>query len=290
MTPTIEPLTLRTEDGLDLAAHLFRPAPAADRRATVQIHSATAVQQGIYRKYAQFLAAQGWTALTFDYRGTGASLPGSIRDFEGRMHHWGERDVPAVTDWLEQRFPNHRRLAVVHSVGGQILGLGPNCDRLDGVFGVCVQWGSWKNWPIPRRWLYKVLFHAVAPPLTALRGYFPGRWFGMGDLPATIGNDWMRWCRSPHYLCDDDGRPLRPHYHRLRCPVHWLGFTDDPAFGPPKAVRAMPALYPNAEHRVEIIDPQVMDIGPVGHFGFFRSRFRDTLWQLSHRWLAQTTS
>ena len=107
----------------------------------------------------------------------------------------------------------------------------------------------------------------------------------MGDLPATIGNDWMRWCRSKYYICDDDGRPMRPHYDRLRCPALWNGFTDDPAFGPPKAIRAMTAAYPNADHDVEIIDPKARGLGHVGHFGFFRSRFRESLWQEGAQWL-----
>ena len=283
--PSFEAVDIPAADGYLLAAHLFCPDPSKDLGRTVQIHSATAVQQGIYRKFAQFLTELGFTALTFDYRGTGDSLRGSRRDFKGRMHHWGERDIEGITAWMEDRFPDHQRLVVAHSVGGQVLGLTPRSERFDGVYGVCVQWGSYTNWPVPRRWLYKVLFHAVAPPLTRLMGYFPGRWFGMGDLPATIGNDWMRWCRSRHYICDDAGRPMRPHYDRLRCPTRWNGFTDDPIFGPAKAVRAMTGLYPNAQHEVEIVDPKTRGVGPVGHFGFFRSRFRESLWQDGAQWL-----
>lgn len=290
MPNAIEPIEIQTRDGYRLAATLLRPAPDIDLGQSVQIHSATAVQQGIYRKYAQFLAEQGFTVLTFDYRGTGESLRGSIRSFNGRMRHWGERDLPAVTAWLGDRFPEHRHLAVAHSVGGQILGLSSNCDRFDAVYAVCAQWGSYIHWPMPRRWVHKFLFHVLAPPLIAVCGYFPGRWLGMGDLPAGIGGDWMRWCRSIHYICDDQGKPLRPHYHRLRCPVRWVGFTDDPVFGPPRAIAAMPTLYPHAEHDVQVIDPKSIGAKGVGHFGFFRSRFRDTLWQQSARWLRAATS
>ncbi len=282
-----EHLDIITGDGQTLAATLFRPPPDRDRRLCVQIHSATAVTRGIYTNYGRFLAAAGCTALSFDYRGTGDSLRGSLRSCDDRMLDWGEYDLPAVTAWMAERFPHHRHTVVAHSVGGQILGLSPSCDRFDAVFGVCVQWGSWKNWPAPRRWLHKVLFH-LAPGLISLCGYFPGRWLGMGDLPAGIGDDWMRWCRGDSYICNDRGEPYRPHYHRLRCPVRWLGFSDDPVFGPRKAIEAMPALYPNAQHGVEILHPADIGATAVGHFGFFRSRFRDTLWQQSLDWLVSS--
>lgn len=281
---SVHEVEITCADGQRLAATLFCPAPQRDRHLSVQIHPATAVTRGIYSNYGKFLAAAGCTALSFDYRGTGDSLHGSLQSFDGRMLDWGEQDLPAVTAWMGERFPEHRQMAVAHSVGGQILGLSPSCDRFDGIFGVCVQWGTWRNWPAPRRWLNKILCHS-APGLIALCGYFPGRWLGMGDLPAGIGSDWMRWCRGDHYICDDSGESYRPYYHRLRCPVRWLGFSDDPIFGPPKAIAAMPAQYPNGQHEVEIIHPDSIGAQAIGHFGFFRSRFRDTLWRQSLDWL-----
>ncbi|MEO1087395.1 MAG: alpha/beta hydrolase, partial [Acidobacteriota bacterium] len=270
-----------------LAATLYRPPqPAADLGAVVQIHPATAVSRGIYVKYARFLASRGFTVITFDYRGTGDSLRVPIRAFSGRMRHWGERDIEGVLRFVAERYPDYRHLCVAHSVGGQVLGLAPSVGRLHAVWAVATQWGTWRLWPAPRKYVYKVLFHGIAPALVRATGYFPGRFLGMGDLPGTIGLDWMRWCRSAHYIQDDEGRPLRPYFGLLNARVRWNGFTDDPTFGPPKAVGHMPSLYPNGRHQVRIIDPGEVGQGPIGHFGFFRSRFAGSLWPQSADWLA----
>lgn len=277
-----EALDVPATDSVPLAASLYRPAESNGR--FVQINPATAVQRGIYANLARYLAGRGFTALTYDYRGTGESLRVDIRRFEGRMRHWGERDLAGVIDWVEDRFARMRHLCIAHSVGGQILGLTRRSERLEAVYGVCAQWGTWRLWPAPRRWYYRA-FSGFAPLLTAAAGYFPGRRLGMGDLPAQIGNDWMRWCGSEHYIVDDDGQPLRPAYDRLRARARWVGFTDDIALGPPAAVARLAELYEAAESTVEIIDPRDHGLSSVGHFGFFRSYCRDALWPACAEWL-----
>ena len=280
----LEEHQIPARDGYPLTANLFLPSPESDCGRLVQIHPATAVRRGIYAKFASYLASRGMTVVTFDYRGTGDSLHGSLKESQARMRDWGELDVPGVIDWVGEHFPDLSHLVVAHSVGGQILGLSPNVDRLEGVYAVASQWGSWRLWPWPRRWFNKVLMEVLAPASTAVAGYFPGRLFGMGDLPRGIGLEWARWCASDHYVCDEQGEALRPHYHRLSCPVVWNALADDPVFGPRRAVEAMPGLYPNANSETRILHPR--DAGaPIGHFGFFRSRFRDTLWTQAATWL-----
>ena len=269
-------------DGVPLAATLFKPETS--NGCFVQINPATAVQRGIYAKFARYLASRGFTVLSYDYRGTGESLRVDIRDFQGRMRYWGERDLAGVIDWVEQHFPDLRHLCIAHSVGGQILGLTERCQRLEAVYGVCAQWGTWRLWPAPRRWYYRALFE-VAPLLTHAAGYFPGRRLGMGDLPAQIGNDWMSWCASDHYIIGDDGRPLRPAYDRLKARARWVGFSDDIALGPPLAVAQMAELYENADSTVEIIDPKDHGLRSIGHFGFFRSFCRQSIWPDCAQWL-----
>ena len=53
-------------DGYRLAGTLYRPA-SPNRRA-VLIQAATGVRQEYYGKFAAYLAARGFSALTFDYR------------------------------------------------------------------------------------------------------------------------------------------------------------------------------------------------------------------------------
>ncbi len=276
-----EDLQVPAADGFPLAVTLFQPAQSNGHM--VQIHPATAVQRGIYVNYARFLAAEGFVVLTLDYRGTGGSLPGSLRSFKGRMRDWGELDLVGMTQFMAERFPTLRHHAVAHSVGGQLLGLMPNADRLESVWAVAAQWGAWRLWPAPRRYLHKG-FSWLTPGLVATFGYFPGRLLGMGDLPAGIGAEWMRWCGSDFYIVDDRGEPYRPHFDRLRARVKWNAFADDLILGPKKAVAHMANLYPNARSEFQLIEPKRVD-SSIGHFGFFRSRFRDNLWRESRDWL-----
>jgi formylglycine-generating enzyme required for sulfatase activity/C-terminal processing protease CtpA/Prc len=68
-----EALSLRTNDGLVLAASLYRPIGAAQQPvAAVLAHEANSSQLA-WRAFAQVLAGRGITALTLDHRGCGQS-------------------------------------------------------------------------------------------------------------------------------------------------------------------------------------------------------------------------
>ena len=116
MTPASH--AIPTANGASLAATLF---PASEARAVVLIHPATAVTQAFYAHFARYLAGIGLTALTYDYRGTGASRGPSLRGETVTMANWMLEDVPAVTRWAAERFPHLPLLAIGHSVGGHAL-------------------------------------------------------------------------------------------------------------------------------------------------------------------------
>ena len=51
------------------------------------------------------------------------------------------------------------------------------------------------------------------------------------------------------------------------------------------AVEAFLAQYPGAQREMKRIAPREVSAERIGHFGFFRERFRDTLWQEAAEWL-----
>ena len=77
MTTSLEPTdsTIPARDGFPLAASLYRAD--ADSRRVVVINPAIAVPGRFYRHIAAGLTEAGYTALTWDYRGIGASKTGS---------------------------------------------------------------------------------------------------------------------------------------------------------------------------------------------------------------------
>lgn len=268
-------ITLTARDGYRLSATLYGER---DGRA-VLILPATGVPQGYYAKFAAWLAGQGFRVLTFDYRGIGQSLQGHVRRVRARMRDWALLDAVAAMEFL-----NTRVSVVGHSFGGQALGLLPH-ERIASALVVGAQSGYWRNWPpLGRAWMWPVT-HFALPGLAHLLGYFPGSRLGFGeDLPKGVAIEWARWCRNRTYLVGDLG--AEDAYARFAAPLRAYAFSDDP-FGPLAAVRKLLELYPKAPAEVRHMKPSDLGVASIGHFGFFREPFRDTLWAEAREWLAR---
>jgi len=108
-------------------------------------------------------------------------------------------------------------------------------------------------------------------------GRFPGAWIGTANLPANIARSWARWGRSPHYVCDRRGRPLRPHNDDVAFPIRWMSFLDDP-IAPLGAVEALRCYYPKAAVERRHLAPADLGVESIGHFGFFRKSMPRSAW------------
>jgi predicted alpha/beta hydrolase len=126
------------------------------------------------------------------------------------------------------------------------------------------------------------LTHVLLPGMSRVYGYVPSRIFGQGeDLPAGVAIEWARWCRHPGYLVGALG--AQEAYARFAAPIRAYAVADD-SYAPPAAVEAFLEFYPNAPRAVEKVAPEAHG-GPIGHFGFFRERFKDTLWNEAAEWM-----
>lgn len=284
MEPRIDTsLRLPALDGFELAATLYEPGdPSRDRGDAVLINSATAVRRGHYDAYARYLAGEGLTVLTYDYRGIGGSRPRSLRGFRAHMREWGERDLPGILEWIAGHLRPKRLFAVGHSVGGQIVGLAENNWRIHGLVCVASQSGWWGHWPKPDRWRIALNWFVLIPLTSRLYGYLPGRFGTKEDLPDGVAREWARWGRRPQYLMEP-GR--REGFARVRCPLLAYSLADDP-YAPRPAVEALLDLYTEADIHHRHVTPKDIGVDEVAHFGFFRERFRDTLWKDTAAWLA----
>jgi predicted alpha/beta hydrolase len=271
------------KDGYRLAVSTFDPPPEMVRpERLVVVASATGVRRGYYAAFASWLAARGTRVVTFDYRGIGGSRPKRLKNFEASLVDWGELDLASILDWAATEYGNGCTSIVGHSVGGQLLGLLPDLSRIRAVVMVGAQSGDYRLWPrIAERALFGALWHAVVPGVASTLGYLPGA-LGIGeDLPGGVAREWARWCRTPGYMVGGDNHARRALYRRLESPILAFGFDDDD-YAPPAAVSALLALYENAPTvRRQIARAEAK----VGHFGFFRDRFRSTFWLEAARFL-----
>ena len=60
------------------------------------INAATSVRCRYYSRFADYLFAQGFDVLTYDYRGIGESRPASLRGFKASWSDWGRLDFEAM--------------------------------------------------------------------------------------------------------------------------------------------------------------------------------------------------
>jgi predicted alpha/beta hydrolase len=268
-------------DGYRLAGTLYRPR-TPNRRA-VLFQAASGVKQEYYGKFAAYLAGRGFAALTFDYRGIGRSRPAKLRGFKARMRDWAEKDIGGALDYLARATHGARLIGIGHSFGALAFGLVPGNERYVAAMTVGAQSGYWKHWHGTGRAGLWFLTHVLLPGVSRLCGYFPSRVFGQGeDLPAGVAIEWARWCRHPGYIVGALG--AQEAYARFSAPMRVVSVSDD-SYAPPAAVEAFLGFYPNAPRKVEKVEPEKYG-GPIGHFGFFRERFRESLWWQAADWLA----
>lgn len=270
---------LAARDGVKLAATLFEPASA--NGGAILINSGAGIPRQFYAAFAGHLAACGFTVLTYDYRCIG----GSEAPRAATMEQWGGVDQASMLDHLARLAPGAARAVIGHSFGGQVLGLADNIADVRASVLICSQTGHWRHWPRGRRRLRMfALWWLLIPGFTALTGRFPGSWIGTANLPASIALSWARWGRSRHYVCDGEGKPLRPYNDKVAFPVRWLSFTDDTA-APFGAVEALRSYYPNAAVERLHLSPADIGVPAVGHFGFFRKSMPRKSWDEIASWL-----
>jgi len=277
-----EAVEIQARDGVPLAATLFRPRD--DNGRAVLVHAATGVKRGFYARFAVHLAAAGFTVLTFDYRGIGDSRPGSLRNFPARMRDWAQQDAAGALDFLEKQTAGAKLLCVGHSFGGNGLGVAPGIERYAAALFVGAQSGYWRHWKgagLPAMWL---VTHVLLPSMSSTLGYFPMKALGQGeDLPGGVASEWAGWCRHPEYAAGVVGAE---GYARLTAPIRSYWVSDD-RYAPRPAAEALFELYPNAAAKELVEVDAAAHGGGIGHFGFFRDRFRDSLWRDAAGWLAR---
>ena len=208
------------------------PRPCSRRTATprgaVLINSATAVPRKIYRGFATYLAQQGFTVLTYDYRGTGGSRPRSLRGFTVRMRDWAALDVAAAIDHMRTVWPKLPLAVVGHSFGGQAVGLAPNNGEISRALLVAAQAGYWRLFHSPEKYRVYPMLRLIGTPIARLIGYMPGR-LGIGeDLPRDVFLEWTGWVMKPRYFFDDATLDALENFPRYRGALRAICLTDDP--------------------------------------------------------------
>ena len=276
--------TLQVNGAVSLALRVYEPAGAA--RASVVIGGAMGVRQSFYEAFARWMAQQGFRVTTFDYRGHGDSLHGAMRDVKADLFDWAQ-DYEAVISAAKAALPMQPLYLLGHSLGAQLPGLLRKPGQVDGLLSVAAGSGYWRDNAPKLRRVVPYFWWVLVPLATRLCGYFPGRALKkVGDLPAGVILQWRRWCLHPAYSVGAEGAAVAQSYGAVRFPVLALSMADDELMTL-RGTHTLVNLDANAARRVESIAPAELKVRRIGHFGFFRDQFRQSLWPRAVAALAQ---
>jgi predicted alpha/beta hydrolase len=255
-----------------------RYEPAGMPRASVVIGGAMGVRQSFYEPFAQWLSQQGLRVWTFDYRGSGDSrgdVP--LREVDADLFDWA-RDYEAVIDAAKAELPDEPLYLLGHSLGAQLPGFLQRPEQVDGLVSIAAGSGYWReNAPKLKRSILYFWF-VLVPLVTRLFGYFPGRKLKkVGDLPRGVILQWRRWCLNPRYSVGAEGELAARSYSRVRFPVLALSMTDDELMTL-AGTNSLVSFYTGAPSAIERIAPADVQARRIGHFGFFREQFSQSLW------------
>lgn len=269
--------TIAIDRGQHIVARFF--APAREAKGGVLIVPAMGVAQPFYADLANWLASEGYAAATFDYRGMGLSKNGRLRDLDVNIIDWATHDCAAALAALSNRAGEKPLYWIGHSLGGQIIPFVPNRGRVAKFVTIATGSGYWRENAAPlnrRAWF---LWYVVAPLAVATFGYFPGKRLRIvGDLPPRVAKQWRRWCLNPQYAVGAEPGDVRALYAAVRTPIASLSFTDD-EFMSARNIESLHGFYANAPRTMKRLAPHDIGVGRIGHFGFFRPEFADSLWR-----------
>ncbi|MEO8740191.1 MAG: alpha/beta fold hydrolase [Casimicrobiaceae bacterium] len=283
-----EDLVFLAPDNYPLSARIWHTT-AARPKVAVLINAGAGISYRYYDRFAEYIASNGATVMIYDYRGIGKSRPRSLRGFSASVEDWGSKDCTAAIALLHKRDGEIPVVVIGHSVGGFLTGFVRNGQLINRLILVAAHTGYWRDYSKARRQRMYALWHVLMPALTRVFGFFPGRLLGVSeDIPAGAALEWANR-RHPEFwwnvrtasgeLDADRIEDAIARFRAIRAPTFAIRFSDDP-FATLEGTQRILGLFFNCPTELIVLGPEDTNNQPIGHFGFFRATFRETLWPM----------
>lgn len=271
-------LVLNTSDQIPLSVKLFEPESSNGK--LMLINSATGVKQQIYFSFAKYLAENGFTVITYDYRGIGKSKPKTMRGFNASMRVWGIVDFKTLTNFIQKEYPKHIKFCLGHSVGALILGMNEYSKNFEQFIFVGTQDAYIGNLTISVAVTALLGFGIALPVMTSFFGYFPAHRFGLGEsLPKGVAFDWRTLIlnkKSTSRLYEKIGANISKE---LSQKTFIINAEDDSWVTQKGMQKLLKNVYPNLKTTFREIKITESEKHEIGHVNFFRS-FNKKLWKI----------
>jgi len=271
-------IEIEATDGFLLAASLYTAGKGAKSgveggNSLLIIGSAFGVPRQYYKHFARFVAEQGISCLTFDYRGIGQSRDGVMPAKDMLMQHWGQLDLEGVIQFVEAKYQADEIYYLGHSAGGQILGLAPSSAKFRKVVLAATGVGTWRAWLGTKRYLLAAMWYGLMPLMLRLqRGdFFHSKLLGPIPVPKQAVRQWVSWAKSEDYLFTPVHKLDLSGYRKMTADILALTISDD-WYAPQSSRDALLAHYINCHRVTQYVIPQDIGLNKVGHLGLFRKK------------------
>jgi predicted alpha/beta hydrolase len=275
-----EKIAITCPDGVILRGTLLQPFQP---RAVIQFNGGTAMRKEFYLPFLSFLASHGFICCLWDYRGSGESRPLTLKGCTYSFSDYGTKDMPAVSKYLQQRFPELPFLIVAHSVGGQQIGFMNDLEHVRGMVGFSVSTGYFGYMPALYCLQSLYFFYLFSPLSILLSGYIASKRFGyMEDLPKNVVREWRSWCWKKEYFFDKkfSGKSVPPGtFKNIQFPVQLYWSSDDPIANRWSVPVYLRHIKSTESVGVKEVNPEAYGLRSIGHMGFFKRIFKDTVWK-----------
>ena len=283
-----EPFNEHASDGFMLGGFSWRHTRRDVARPLVIINAATSVRCRHYSRFADYLFANGFDVITYDYRGIGESRPASLKGLKASWSDWGALDFEAMLKRAGRDYPGQPIDVIGHSFGGCAAGLGDSGHLIRRLVTVGAQFAYWRDYAPAHRWRMFGKWHIAMPLMALVCGYFPGKRLGwLEDTPAGVVRDWST--PTPRYEQRPSARLMQVHtgalpFANVTAQILAISLTDDP-YGTIPAIERLLGYFSNSTKTHLRIAPEDINEQEVGHFAFFRSAYQATLWPIALSWL-----
>lgn len=276
-------ITLNTQDYYPIIATVFEPKVPNGK--LLLVNSATGVRQQTYYPFAQFFAENGYLVLTYDYRGVSLSKPKQLKGFKASMKTWGNTDYKAVTDYILENYPHHRKFLIGHSVGALILGMNKDSEIFEKFCFVATQNTYFRHLKPKIQLLSIIGFGFYQPIISNILGYFKTYFVNLGEsLPKGVANDWrilLMNKKSINKLLEKT-----PNFSKnLTQEVLFIHLEDDEWITKQGMRQLMTETFPNMKPTYRTIKVSESTGEEIGHINFFRAK-HSKLWEIPLNWLS----
>lgn len=273
-------VSIALDNGSYLSGTLFHNSQLPYNSAILMC-SGTGFLQKFYAPLATWLANKGYTVLTFDYQGIGASLNTPLKDCSVRLQDWGTQDIPAALDFLLASTGLETAILLGHSAGGQMLGVMPNHAKVSKLIGIAASTGHVANMRPEFARKALLMFNVYMPVSNLLFGCAKAKRINWGeDLPRFVAKQWAQWCKNGHYVKTAiDRGDIKHDFHQDITQTITAIHADDDDIANEANVAEFLSLYPNANKITLSLNPKQYGFNSIGHNLIFRPSHQ-ALWEL----------